>query len=101
MLTALLFVFGVMNLAWVAILAIVVLVEKILPDGRGFGRLSGVAALAVGVGMVVLSYHGLQRLRADWVRSMLRADSKFSLAVLCVPEQTPFAADRTAGEMER
>ncbi|MGO9421124.1 DUF2182 domain-containing protein [Roseiarcus sp.] len=51
MLMALLFVFGVMNLAWVALLAIVVLIEKLAPGGRLIGRIAGVAALAVGVAM--------------------------------------------------
>jgi predicted metal-binding membrane protein len=36
-LMALLFVFGVMNLAWVAVLAIFVLVEKLMPMGTRFG----------------------------------------------------------------
>jgi len=53
MLMALLFVFGVMNLGWVAILAIVVLVEKVVPGGQRIGRLAGVAALAAGVAMVL------------------------------------------------
>jgi predicted metal-binding membrane protein len=45
-LMALLFVFGVMNLAWVATLALVVLLEKLLPFGDRFGRVVGVAFLA-------------------------------------------------------
>jgi predicted metal-binding membrane protein len=53
MLMALLFVFGVMNLAWVALLAIVVLIEKAVPGGQRFGRLAGIAALAAGVTMVL------------------------------------------------
>jgi predicted metal-binding membrane protein len=53
MLMALLFVFGVMNLAWVACLAIVVLIEKAVPSGQRFGWLAGVAALFVGVAMVL------------------------------------------------
>jgi predicted metal-binding membrane protein len=53
MLMALLFVFGVMNLVWVACLAIAVLIEKVVPRGERIGRLTGVAALAVGVAMVV------------------------------------------------
>ncbi len=51
MLMALLFVFGVMNLAWVALLAILVLVEKIVPGGQRIGQAAGVAALAVGVAL--------------------------------------------------
>jgi predicted metal-binding membrane protein len=53
MLMALLFVFGVMNLAWVACLAVVVLIEKITPGGQRIGGLAGVALLAVGVAMVL------------------------------------------------
>ena len=53
MLMALLFVFGVMNLAWVACLAVVVLIEKITPGGQRIGWLAGVALLAVGVAMVL------------------------------------------------
>ena len=53
MLMALLFVFGVMNLAWVACLAVVVLIEKVVPGGERIGRLTGVAVLAVGVAMVL------------------------------------------------
>ena len=41
MLMALLFVGGVMNLIWIAVLTLVVLLEKLLPDGAVFGNLSG------------------------------------------------------------
>ncbi len=50
---ALLFVFGVMNLAWVACLAVVVLIEKVVPGGQRIGWLAGVAVLAVGVAVVL------------------------------------------------
>lgn len=53
MLMALLFVFGVMNLAWVALLAVVVLIEKVVPGGQLIAWLAGVAAIAVGVAMVL------------------------------------------------
>jgi predicted metal-binding membrane protein len=53
MLMALLFVFGVMNLYWVACLAIVVLIEKVVPRGERFGSLVGIAAFAVGVAMIL------------------------------------------------
>ena len=53
MLMALLFVFGVMNLAWVACLAVVVLIEKVVPQGQRIGWLAGVAVLAIGVAMVL------------------------------------------------
>lgn len=42
MLMALLFVLGVMNLSWIAILAGVVLAEKVLPRGETLSRLLGV-----------------------------------------------------------
>jgi predicted metal-binding membrane protein len=45
MLMALLFVGGVMNLAWIALLAILVLVEKLTPAGPLVGRISGVVLL--------------------------------------------------------
>jgi predicted metal-binding membrane protein len=52
-LMALLFVLGAMDLLWVAILAAVVLVEKLLPPGVWFARVTGV--LLVGWGVVLLS----------------------------------------------
>jgi predicted metal-binding membrane protein len=48
-LMALLFVGGVMNLVWIAGIAIFVLGEKVLPGGAMFGRLAGMAAVAAGV----------------------------------------------------
>ena len=53
MLMALLFVFGVMNLAWVALLAIAVLIEKVVPGGQLIAWFAGIAAIAVGVVMVL------------------------------------------------
>ncbi|HKI97886.1 MAG TPA: DUF2182 domain-containing protein [bacterium] len=47
-LMALLFVGGVMNLLWVAALALVVLGEKVLPRGELLGKLGGVALIAWG-----------------------------------------------------
>ncbi len=44
----LLFVAGVMNLLWVAILAGLVLVEKLLPVGRGLGKAFGLASILSG-----------------------------------------------------
>jgi predicted metal-binding membrane protein len=41
----LLFVFGVMNMAWVAALAVLVLAEKLLPHGEFVGRAVGVILL--------------------------------------------------------
>jgi predicted metal-binding membrane protein len=51
-----LFVVGVMNLAWVAALAIFVLVEKIEPRGAIVARVAGGAMIAAGV---LLWTHGL------------------------------------------
>jgi predicted metal-binding membrane protein len=45
---ALLFVAGVMNLVWIAFLALVVLAEKTLPYGQWVGRVLGSAAIASG-----------------------------------------------------
>ncbi len=48
MLMALLFVGGVMNLVWIAALAILVLVEKLLPAGRWIGRAAGTVLIVWG-----------------------------------------------------
>ncbi len=48
-LMAMLFVFGVMNLLWIAALAIFVLLEKILPRGDLVGRVSGGLMIAAGL----------------------------------------------------
>jgi predicted metal-binding membrane protein len=47
-LMALLFVGGLMNLLWIAALALLVLIEKLLPAGPRAGRLIGVALMAWG-----------------------------------------------------
>jgi predicted metal-binding membrane protein len=49
MLMALLFVGGVMNLSWIAALAVLVLIEKALPPGQWVGRGVGVALIGWGV----------------------------------------------------
>jgi predicted metal-binding membrane protein len=54
MLMALLFVGGVMNLAWIAGLTLLVMAQKLLPGGRWIGRACGMALLAWGVGTAVL-----------------------------------------------
>ena len=46
---ALLFVGGVMNLAWVVAIAAFVLAEKVLPFGEGVGTTAGVLAIVTGV----------------------------------------------------
>jgi predicted metal-binding membrane protein len=48
-LMALLFVAGVMNLLWVAAIAVTVLVEKVVPGGDLVGRLAGLGLVAAGV----------------------------------------------------
>jgi predicted metal-binding membrane protein len=45
---ALLFVGGVMNVLWIALLALLVLLEKLLPFGRWVARAAGVAFFAAG-----------------------------------------------------
>ncbi|HEY2864600.1 MAG TPA: DUF2182 domain-containing protein [Casimicrobiaceae bacterium] len=52
-LMALLFVFGVMNLLWVAALAIFVLVEKLSPAGVFAGRVGAVLMLGAGVALAM------------------------------------------------
>ena len=54
MLMALLFVGGVMNLIWIAALAILVLIEKALPPGQWVGRGAGVALIGWGVATLVV-----------------------------------------------
>jgi predicted metal-binding membrane protein len=51
-LMALLFVGGVMNLLWVALIAIYVLVEKLFPAGILIARLGGAAMIAFGVYLI-------------------------------------------------
>ncbi len=53
MIMALLFVFGVMNVAWAAALSILVLLEKVLPAGRLVARVSGVAMFAAGIALML------------------------------------------------
>jgi len=55
-LMALLFVGGIMNLWWIVGLAVFVALEKLLPWGQGFARVSGIAL--IGLGLLV----GLQAL---------------------------------------
>jgi predicted metal-binding membrane protein len=50
-LMALLFVAGVMNLLWVAVIALFVMAEKMLPKGELIARVSGVALILAGVAM--------------------------------------------------
>jgi len=54
LLMLLLFVGGVMNLAWIAALAVLVLAEKVLPGGRWVARGAGVAMLAWGAATLLV-----------------------------------------------
>lgn len=54
MLMVVLFVVGVMDLLWVAVLAVFVLVEKVAPHGRFIGRTAGALLIASGI---VLALH--------------------------------------------
>jgi predicted metal-binding membrane protein len=49
----LLFVLGVMNLPWVAVLTIIVLVEKIIPRGEILSRVLGVLLIGWGAWLIV------------------------------------------------
>ena len=51
-LMALLFVGGVMNVLWIALLALLVLLEKLTPYGRWVGRVAGIACVAAGAQML-------------------------------------------------
>ena len=52
-LMALLFVGGVMNLLWVAAIAVFVLIEKVVPAGRWVARSAGYGLIAAGLGLAV------------------------------------------------
>ena len=54
-LMALLFVGGVMNLVWVAAIAVFVLLEKVAPWGRALARISGIGLLLGAVALVAMS----------------------------------------------
>jgi predicted metal-binding membrane protein len=53
MLMALLFVAGVMNLAWVAAISVLVLLEKAAPFGRAIALASGIAMIAAGMVLAI------------------------------------------------
>lgn len=53
LLMGLLFVGGTMNLVWIAGLSILVLIEKLLPGGVWFGRVTGVVLMATGLAVAV------------------------------------------------
>lgn len=54
LLMALLFVGGVMNVVWIAILALFVLTEKLLTDGRWIGKISGLVLCLWAVATVLV-----------------------------------------------
>jgi len=47
-LMALLFVAGVMNLLWMAIITVIVLMEKVVPNGNLYGRIAGIGFIVWG-----------------------------------------------------
>jgi predicted metal-binding membrane protein len=49
----LLFVVGVMNVLWIALLALLVLLEKLTPLGRWVARISGAVCIAAGTWMML------------------------------------------------
>jgi predicted metal-binding membrane protein len=51
-LMALLFVVGVMNVLWIALLSLLVLLEKLTPWGRSVARLAGAASVGAGAWML-------------------------------------------------
>jgi predicted metal-binding membrane protein len=51
-LMALLFVVGVMNLVWIAVIAVFVMAEKVLPRGQLLGRIGGVALVGAGIAVI-------------------------------------------------
>jgi predicted metal-binding membrane protein len=53
-LMALLFVVGVMNVLWIALLALLVLLEKLMPRGRWIARIAGLICVAAGGWMLFL-----------------------------------------------
>ena len=55
LLMGLLFVSGVMNLLWVALLALLVLAEKLMPGGERLARWSGVTLLGLAAWLALAS----------------------------------------------
>ena len=52
LLMTLLFVFGVMNLVWIAVLSVFVLLEKVVPRGELVARVAGVGFIVAGVSVL-------------------------------------------------
>ena len=57
-LMALLFAGGIMNLVWIAGLAIYVLIEKLAPQGQRISRVAGIAMVLVGLWVASSTYFG-------------------------------------------
>jgi len=53
-LMALLFVAGVMNLLWMAVITVFVLLEKVMPKGELFGKVGGVGMVIWGAVLIIL-----------------------------------------------
>ncbi|HYM19091.1 MAG TPA: DUF2182 domain-containing protein, partial [Micropepsaceae bacterium] len=51
-LMALLFVGGIMNVLWIALLAILVLAEKVFAKGQVISRIAGVALATAGIWLI-------------------------------------------------
>ena len=51
-LMVLMFFFGLMNLIWIAILSVIMLTEKIIPQGELFSRLIGVLLIIWGFSII-------------------------------------------------
>lgn len=58
LLMGLLFFGGVMNLLWIAGLAVFVLVEKVVPMGRWIGRVAGAGVAAWGMALILMAMPG-------------------------------------------
>ena len=56
-LMALLFAGGIMNMLWIAALALLVLLEKVTPFGRRIASLAGMVLIAAGVWLFSTGMH--------------------------------------------
>jgi predicted metal-binding membrane protein len=50
---ALLFVGGIMNVLWIAGIAVFVLAEKVIPSGHALSRIGGVVLAVAGIWLIV------------------------------------------------
>ena len=58
LLIVLLFVLGVMNLLWIAVLTVLVLAEQLVPRGHLLGRIAGLLMIGWGGWLVFLAVYG-------------------------------------------